>query len=71
MVRHQDHYYGGGLGQRISRRGYVVLVHDTYAFASRRIKMEDVAEPARKKVPPVDDDSEASIEIYNRFAARA
>lgn len=70
MVRHQDHYYGGrAWANELAKRGYVVLVHDTYAFASRRIQMEDVAEPARKKVAPVDDDSEASIEIYNRFAA--
>lgn len=70
MARHQDHYYGGrAWANELARRGYVVLVHDTYAFASRRLKMEEVAEPARKKVAPVDDDSEASIEIYNRFAA--
>lgn len=69
MVRHQDHYYGGrAWANELAKRGYVVLVHDTYAFASRRLKMDEVAEPARKKVTPVDDDSEASIEIYNRFA---
>ncbi len=70
MVKHQDHYYGGrAWANELAKRGYVVLVHDTYAFASRRLKMDEVAEPARKKVTPVDDDSEASIEIYNRFAA--
>ena len=69
MERHQAHYYGGrAWANELARRGYVVLVHDTYAFASRRLRMEDVAEQARKKVTPVDDDSEASIEIYNRFA---
>lgn len=70
MVKHQEHYYGGrAWANELAKRGYVVLVHDTYAFASRRLRMEDVAEPARKKVAPVVDDSEASIEIYNRFAA--
>ncbi|MCC6510743.1 MAG: hypothetical protein IT423_16685 [Pirellulaceae bacterium] len=70
MVKHQQHYYGGqAWANTLAKRGYVVLVHDTYAFASRRVLMKDVAEAARKKVPPVDDDSEASIEIYNRFAS--
>ncbi len=51
MVKHQDHYYGGrAWANELAKRGYVVLVHDTYAFASRRLRMEDVAEPARKKV---------------------
>ena len=70
MQRHQDHYYGGeAWANALARRGYVVLVHDTFAFGSRRLQMKDVAEQARKKVTPVDDDSEPSIEIYNRFAA--
>ena len=70
MKKHQEHYYGGqAWANALARRGYAVLVHDTFAFASRRLRMEDVAEAARKKVPPVDDDSQASIDIYNRFAA--
>lgn len=70
MVRHQDHYYSGkAWANELARRGYVVLVHDTFTFASRRVRMQEVSDVARKKVPPVDDDSPASIEIYNRFAA--
>ncbi len=70
MAKHQEHYYGGkAWANELARRGYVVLVHDTFAFASRRVKMEDVAEPARKRVAPVDDDSETSIQTYNSFAA--
>ena len=70
MKRHQEHYYGGqAWANALARRGYVVLVHDTHAFGSRRVLMSDVAEAARKRVLPADDDSEQSIEIYNRFAA--
>ncbi len=70
MAKHQEHYYGGkAWANELARRGYVVLVHDTFTFASRRVRMEDIPDVARKKVPPVDDDSTASIEIYNRFAA--
>ncbi len=70
MTKHQDHYYGGkAWANELARRGYVVLVHDTFTFASRRVRMDEIPDVARKKVPPVDDDSPASIEIYNRFAA--
>ncbi len=70
MARHQQHYYGGrAWANALAKQGYAVLVHDTFAFASRRVRMEDVAEQARAKVPPVDDDSEESIQIYNNFAS--
>ncbi len=70
MTYHQDHYYGGrAWANELAKRGYAVLVHDTFTFASRRVKMADVEERARNKVLPVDDDSEESIKIYNKFAA--
>jgi dienelactone hydrolase len=70
MKAHQEHYYGGeAWANALARRGYAVLVHDTFTFASRRIKMDEVTAQARSKVPPVDDDSEESIKIYNKFAA--
>ncbi len=70
MVKHQEHYYGGrAWANELARRGYVVLIHDTFTFASRRVHMDEIPDVARKKVPPVDDDSTASIEIYNKFAA--
>ncbi len=70
MKYHQEHYYGGEpWANALARRGYAVLVHDTFTFASRRVLMKDVSEQARSKVTPVDDDSEESIKIYNKFAA--
>jgi dienelactone hydrolase len=70
MQRHQAHYYEGvGWANEIAKRGYIVLVHDAFAFASRRILLQDVAEPVRRgMVDPAWDDV-AGIEAYNRWAA--
>lgn len=66
---HQDNYYGGvGWANEIAKRGYVVLVHDTFPFASRRVLVKDV--PARIQAGAVDpspDDPEG-IAKYNAFA---
>ncbi len=69
MVKHHDHYYGGvAWANEIAKRGYVVLVHDTFAFSSRRFRLADVPEVIRNGVsdPAVDDI--AGIEAYNRWA---
>ena len=43
MERHQGDYYGGlGWADEIARRGFVVLVHDVFPFASRRILAADI-----------------------------
>ena len=45
MVDHQlDDYEGRAWANEIAKRGYVVLVHDAFAFASRRIRFEDMSE---------------------------
>ena len=45
MVRHQREYYGNrAWANEIAKRGYVVLVHDAFAFASRRILFDDMSE---------------------------
>jgi dienelactone hydrolase len=70
MLRHQDHYYGGvAWANELARRGYVVLVHDAFAFASRRMRPADL--PGRIKGDLVESDPESEIEIrrYNTFAA--
>jgi dienelactone hydrolase len=68
---HQKNYYGGAAwANEIAKRGYVVLVHDTFPFASRRVKVSEV--PARIQAggvdPTVPDDAQA-ITKYNTFAA--
>jgi dienelactone hydrolase len=67
--KHQKGYYGGAAwANEIAKRGYVVLVHDTFPFASRRVKVSEV--PARIQaggVDPSPDDVEG-IAKYNAFA---
>ncbi len=67
---HQAHYYGGvGWANEIAKRGYAVLVHDTFPFASRRVMVKDVPEQIRAGgVDPAYDDLDG-IAKYNKFAA--
>jgi dienelactone hydrolase len=70
MLRHQHDYYGGvGWANELARRGYAVLVHDTFAFASRRVRAADVAAPAKGDLVEANPESEQEIAAYNRFAA--
>ena len=67
--KHQSNYYGGvGWANEIAKRGYVVLVHDTFPFASRRVLVQDV--PPRIRGAGVDPEpqDEEGIAKYNAFA---
>src|SRR3954454_7143939 len=66
---HQEHYYGGAAwANEIAKRGYVVLVHDTFPFASRRVKVSEVPERIQAGgVDPSPDDAEG-VAKYNAFA---
>ena len=65
----QDDAYGGlPWANEIAKRGYAVLVHDTFPFASRRVRVADVpAEVAKKGVDPQPADAEG-VATYNVFA---
>jgi dienelactone hydrolase len=69
--KHQAGYYGGvGWANEIAKRGYAVLVHDTFPFASRRVLVNDV--PARVQAGGVDPSSPEDVEgiaKYNAFAS--
>lgn len=69
VEKHQASYYGGvGWANEIAKRGYAVLVHDTFPFASRRVLVKDVPERIRAGgVDPSPDDLEG-IAKYNSFA---
>lgn len=68
--KHQANYYGGvGWANEIAKRGYAVLVHDTFPFASRRVLVKDVPQRLQSGgVDPSPDDPDA-IAKYNSFAA--
>ena len=68
--KHQAMYYGRvAWVNEIAKRGYAVLVHDTFPFGSRRVMVKDVPEQIREGgVDPAPEDL-AGIAKYNKFAA--
>jgi dienelactone hydrolase len=70
MQRHQQQYYGGAAwANELARRGYAVLVHDTFTFGSRRVRLADLPGNIRNNLVEVNPDSEEEIQRYNQFAA--
>ena len=69
QVDHQKQSYEGlAWANEIAKRGYVVLVHDTFPFASRRVRVADVPPRLRGEgIDPQPDDLEG-IKKYNAFA---
>ena len=76
MRKHQEFYYGGvAWANELAKRGYAVLVHDTFLFGSRRVRLRDVPQIVRRQLEiadleEIDESSEEQIRRYNRFAAR-
>ncbi len=70
MLEHYDEYYGGRpWANEIAKRGYAVLVPDAYAFASRRVRLENVPEIIRPGVVDNIAETPDNIDGYNRWAA--
>ena len=49
----------------LAKRGFAVLVHDAFAFASRRVRYADLPEVIRKGHKEVNPESEDEIDAYN------
>ncbi|MEZ4861234.1 MAG: hypothetical protein R3C14_08005 [Caldilineaceae bacterium] len=70
MVRHHEHYYAGvPWANELAKRGYAVLVHDTFAFGSRRVLVADTPQVIRGDVTDPAWEDVDGIERYNRWAA--
>lgn len=72
ILAHQKQYYEGvAWANEIAKRGYAVLVHDTFPFASRRVKVADAPAVGRVRGDGVDPESgdAEGIARYNQFAA--
>lgn len=71
MDEHQENYYGGkAWANELAKLGYVVLVPDAFAFASRRVRVENVPEVIRDGTSPVgESENREDIQEYNRWAA--
>jgi dienelactone hydrolase len=69
MIRHQERYYGGvAWANELARSGYAVLVHDTFAFGSRRMRLGDLPPGIRDNMVEANPESEEEIVKYNHFA---
>ncbi len=69
MVAHQAAYGDVAWANELAKRGYVVLVHDAFAFGSRRVLLADVPEVIRNGVRDPERDDHAGIQAYNRWAS--
>jgi len=71
MIKHQERYYGGvPWANELAKRGYAVLVHDTYTFASRRVRAADLPPVVKGDLIEQDPEAPEEIDKYNRFAAQ-
>ena len=69
MAEHQKSYYGGNAwANEIAKKGYVVMVSDSFPFASRRVLVEDVPEQFRNGLNNADPEDPKNIEAYNNWA---
>ena len=69
MQTHQENYYGGAAwANDLAKRGYVVLVHDTFTFGSRRMRVGDLTDRIKGELVEQKPESEEEIAAYNRFA---
>jgi dienelactone hydrolase len=75
MKTHQDNYYGGmAWANELAKRGYVVLVPDSFAFASRRVLFENMStipwgHCATEGLTDANPEKQAHIDAYNQWAS--
>lgn len=69
MKEHKENYYGGvSWANELAKKGYAVLVHDAFLFASRRVRYSDLSEVLIRGLKESQPESEAEIRAYNKFA---
>jgi dienelactone hydrolase len=70
MKDHQEHYYTGlAWANEIAKRGYVVLVSDSFTFGSRRVMLQDVPTRLRNGITDGSSTDRQSIAAYNTWAS--
>ncbi|ACT94474.1 hypothetical protein [Dyadobacter fermentans] len=75
LKEHQDKDYGGkAWANEIAKQGHVVLVHDTYAFGSRRVFYEDTqgldwGAVGTKGKSDADPEKAENIRAYNEWSS--
>jgi dienelactone hydrolase len=66
---HATYYEGKAWANEVAKRGYVVMVHDAFAFGSRRVMLEDVPEDRRSGITDFSLDTIEKINAYNSWAS--
>lgn len=70
MAELQERSYGDrAWANELAKRGYAVLVHDAFAFASRRVRLADVPEALRTGLSDDNPEDPDNVIAYNRWAA--
>lgn len=70
LLEHRAAHYGGrSWANELAKRGFAVLVHDVFPFASRRIREAEVNPEIRQTVDGKEPGSIEEIIEYNRWAA--
>ncbi len=68
MIEHQRVSCSGlAWANELARRGYVVQVHDTFTFGSRRMRLGDLPAIIRNGLVEQDPESNEEIKRYNDF----
>lgn len=65
---HARNYEGRAWANELAKRGYAVLVHDAFAFGSRRVRPDNVIEPVRGALSDPDPADLDGIKAYNQWA---
>lgn len=69
MKDHQEHYYNGlAWANEVAKRGYVVLVSDSFTFGSRRVFLQDVPVRLRNGLTDGSRSDKENIVAYNTWA---
>lgn len=69
IVHHQNVFYQGmAWANELARRGYVVVVHDTFTFGSRRMRLRDLPPELRGDLVEKNPEAQDEIDRYNQFA---
>ncbi len=66
---HATYYEGKAWANEVAKRGYVVMVHDAFAFGSRRVMLEDVPEDRRGGISDFSMHTIEEINGYNSWAS--
>jgi len=70
MQKHQRHYYGGhAWANELAKQGYAVLVHDAFAFGSRRLHYAKMSAALIGNRREPDPGSSPEIRAYNAWAS--